>query len=178
MWPNFYSRPCGRGDLDRVLVVRVPVDFYSRPCGRGDLKARRRHRSAFSQFLLTPLREGRHLLSFVVVKFLFISTHAPAGGATLGGFSAARILLLFLLTPLREGRPFGMLPSRVRRNYFYSRPCGRGDCHAIWASSSAQLFLLTPLREGRLTIWPHWTLLSSFLLTPLREGRPNTLFCK
>ena len=33
---NFYSRPCGRGDCDRVIAWRIGGNFYSRPCGRGD----------------------------------------------------------------------------------------------------------------------------------------------
>ena len=78
-----------------------------------------------------------------------ISTHAPAGGATV--FRSAPLLKRspFLLTPLREGRrkqdlhrvvrvristhaPAGgaTKPARMGRNpaiNFYSRPCGRGD---------------------------------------------------
>ena len=34
----------------------------------------------------------------------------------------------FLLTPLREGRRYLRYPA-ARWNYFYSRPCGRGDLH-------------------------------------------------
>ena len=34
---DFYSRPCGRGDLRRNQLLRlVEPYFYSRPCGRGD----------------------------------------------------------------------------------------------------------------------------------------------
>ena len=32
----FYSRPCGRGDVDGALDRKNLPDFYSRPCGRGD----------------------------------------------------------------------------------------------------------------------------------------------
>ena len=56
----------------------------------------------------------------------FISTHAPAGGATLH----IRILVQlvqFLLTPLREGRLYPAEKYKYRTNRF----------------------LLTPLREGR-----------------------------
>ena len=56
---HFYSRPCGRGDLDRVLAVLSK-----------------------SLFLLTPLREGRLGQRCVHAELVFISTHAPAGGAT------------------------------------------------------------------------------------------------
>ena len=34
------------------------------------------------QFLLTPLREGRHHVPVGLLHFQDISTHAPAGGAT------------------------------------------------------------------------------------------------
>ena len=78
-----------------------------------------------------------------------ISTHAPAGGATVcGGRTMERLtnfysrpcgrgdfwLLsepvktpLFLLTPLREGRRVHKLFGDFAFAYFYSRPCGRGD---------------------------------------------------
>ena len=96
------------------------------------------------EFLLTPLREGRHSdrvpCSLLVKLFLLtplregrlhhaglqlcqgqISTHAPAGGATL----AERGLELnqkFLLTPLREGRRQPSTRGRLRASNFYSRP--------------------------------------------------------
>ena len=56
--------------------------FYSRPCGRGDQRQ--------------VVRRGQRVL---------ISTHAPAGGATLVSLVSQRKKLQFLLTPLREGRP-------------------------------------------------------------------------
>ena len=58
-------------------------DFYSRPCGRGD-----------------------PLVAASTTALHNISTHAPAGGATVGG----------------------VLPVTNNAN-FYSRPCGRGDQH-------------------------------------------------
>ena len=55
----FYSRPCGRGDsLPRQCDLSDSVNFYSRPCGRGDS------------------------MSDPILFALSISTHAPAGGAT------------------------------------------------------------------------------------------------
>ena len=79
---NFYSRPCGRGDPVAFFEVCIPFNFYSRPCGRGDTGS-------------SACRTKR-----------YISTHAPAGGATGGGLSlSARTAQPFLLTPLREGRP-------------------------------------------------------------------------
>ena len=59
------------------------------------------------KFLLTPLREGRH----VAIEMI----------AGMG---------IFLLTPLREGRRgAASLLSSLYTN-FYSRPCGRGDLQA------------------------------------------------
>ena len=77
-----------------------------------------------------------------------ISTHAPAGGATVQQ-QLVFVSAQFLLTPLREGRlnavsgsptsamisthaPAGgathCLHCHCHRGwYFYSRPCGRGD---------------------------------------------------
>ena len=63
----------------RLLVVGS--NFYSRPCGRGDLYGVARGHE-------------RHQ----------ISTHAPAGGATLQAQIGDLNDLKFLLTPLREGR--------------------------------------------------------------------------
>ena len=58
------------------------------------------------QFLLTPLREGRHTVTIYNVSQETISTHAPAGGATV-------VIDLALATVIGDN--------------FYSRPCGRGD---------------------------------------------------
>ena len=55
-----------------------------------------------------------------------ISTHAPAGGATVDLLSC----IIFILN-------------------FYSRPCGRGDGEYPLRWTGKHLFLLTPLREGR-----------------------------
>ncbi len=121
---DFYSRPCGRGDVHRpasahhlAISTHAPAggatlastqtsdkssNFYSRPCGRGD--------PACS----------------CAQPDLPISTHAPAGGATL----YPRIVdgeVLFLLTPLREGRRHMRVMSTPPIYHFYSRPCGRGD---------------------------------------------------
>ena len=168
---DFYSRPCGRGDfkalpknLDEIISTHAPaggateilsvsrfhgLHFYSRPCGRGDRPIPRRTRTG-RRFLLTPLREGRREAAIKNRNIGYISTHAPAGGATGRGRPAAQgyqhisthapaggatqssrrcIFMkgIFLLTPLREGRHSCRASSyRVCRN-FYSRPCGRGD---------------------------------------------------
>ena len=59
--------------------------------------------AALKEFLLTPLREGRRELGDVTLGHTYISTHAPAGGATVER-SLMAAPELFLLTPLREGR--------------------------------------------------------------------------
>ena len=130
------------------LVCCNDHHFYSRPCGRGDSRSWTRPvRSA--SFLLTPLREGRPrtiIVTLVTDRFLLtplregrpvylrratagrrISTHAPAGGATVVLFYGVR-----------------------RVDDFYSRPCGRGDGTPHFGAVLRISFLLTPLREGRL----------------------------
>ena len=169
------------------------LNFYSRPCGRGDGAPLQASRPA-GQFLLTPLREGRPDAALQTDREDWISTHAPAGGATDGKFHIPLTQQEFLLTPLREGRPRAGGRNDGNEDHFYSRPCGRGDdpganreirtdaisthAPAGGATRGTQKpyrrcpFLLTPLREGRpdeketvIELNPE------FLLTPLREGR-------
>ena len=105
-----------------------------------------------------------------IVNIAIISTHAPAGGATIIA-ECEEQGIQFLLTPLREGRRHDQTFELASSN-FYSRPCGRGDgcCRASLPRSVT--FLLTPLREGRpRAIGSTWRS-RQFLLTPLREGRP------
>ena len=213
---DFYSRPCGRGDLlytlsgkaipisthapaggatvwaflrllvPQLISTHAPAggatrsveavivrknNFYSRPCGRGDSRTSLRAFATGFTFLLTPLREGRHSRRSYCIVQHSISTHAPAGGATLISVEMVYLTCSFLLTPLREGRQRffcvgGVLPD------FYSRPCGRGDQLLRSYMEHSILFLLTPLREGRRGAAPFlFSLLMQFLLTPLREGR-------
>ena len=77
---HFYSRPCGRGDGTYRRGNAQGAHFYSRPCGRGDDPGANRE-----------------------IRTDAISTHAPAGGATVA-LSANALREVFLLTPLREGR--------------------------------------------------------------------------
>ena len=56
--------------------------FYSRPCGRGDIGIHEEP-DYTNIFLLTPLREGRLVCVDLFNGYPLISTHAPAGGATL-----------------------------------------------------------------------------------------------
>ena len=77
--------------------------FYSRPCGRGD-------------FVGLQLVNVDH----------FISTHAPAGGATKNQGWAACVESISTHAP--AGGATAPVPVRSPAGgYFYSRPCGRGD---------------------------------------------------
>ena len=55
----FYSRPYARGDARAEQGARGGRDFYSRPYARGDGHEERATKPP-AQFLLAPLREGRH----------------------------------------------------------------------------------------------------------------------
>ena len=127
----------------------ITQDFYSRPCGRGDFRAAT-WTVPTSRFLLTPLREGRRTpVDNVCVQFV-ISTHAPAGGATIAYKQGYRIIPEFLLTPLREGRRSPLRwPGRCSP-HFYSRPCGRGDPSAPCKSRQPQHFYSRPCGRGDL----------------------------
>ena len=60
------------------------------------------------------------------LKIYEISTHAPAGGATLRGLIILGAIYDFYSRPCGRGdrsRP----PAGQGGSYFYSRPCGRGD---------------------------------------------------
>ena len=121
----FYSRPCGRGDVDRLAEVVHEPNFYSRPCGRGDEAARRRINERI-EFLLTPLREGRREAAIKNRNIGYISTHAPAGGATGRGRPAAQGYQ-HISTHAPAGGATCQVSAASWPEYFYSRPCGRGD---------------------------------------------------
>ena len=166
----FYSRPCGRGDVDRLAEVVHEPNFYSRPCGRGDEAARRRINERI-EFLLTPLREGRPDAALQTDREDWISTHAPAGGATDGKFHIPLTQQEFLLTPLREGRLRWPAAGQCRSFYFYSRPCGRGDPRRRQGDRSARHFYSRPCGRGDSVTLKKDGVTIQFLLTPLREGR-------
>ena len=121
---DFYSRPCGRGDALPFVKTAVFVNFYSRPCGRGDADG--------DDCTQTPLISTHAPAGGATIYARYssagqnISTHAPAGGATSADGMIAKCRDVFLLTPLREGRLHR--PSQAGAHAdFYSRPCGRGD---------------------------------------------------
>ena len=146
---NFYSRPCGRGDLRDFPVFHVGIAISTHAPAGGATHIRLSPSKRQLSFLLTPLREGRHKQGGYDIAGKMISTHAPAGGATKLAASASRLRIIsthapaggatdsyavslnfvypFLLTPLREGRHVLGLFLAGQVDDFYSRPCGRGD---------------------------------------------------
>ena len=146
-WIHFYSRPCGRGDREPREVRAEIHDFYSRPCGRGD-RSSSPARQAQTYFYSRPCGRGDLHDPGANREIRTISTHAPAGGATLD--HGVQLLC---------------------RLHFYSRPCGRGDARRPLRTRTSATFLLTPLREGRPFRFRRCPCRPLFLLTPLREGR-------
>ena len=87
---EFLLTPLREGrPLHRRRSMRSACYFYSRPCGRGD---------AYDPDVIT---DG------------CISTHAPAGGATIPALIKMYGLTQFLLTPLREGRQSPLRNLRI-----------------------------------------------------------------
>ena len=146
------------------------VNFYSRPCGRGDLREESQNWKT-TKFLLTPLREGRRSADQPWISHRSISTHAPAGGATrvvhtpmlddnisthapAGGATVYRFrsdvgCVAFLLTPLREGRHYRRTNQTAPKD-FYSRPCGRGDQQRLHDAVLHRYFYSRPCGRGDL----------------------------
>ena len=146
---QFLLTPLREGRPCRPQVRYQVHDFYSRPCGRGDYKY---NKALFEKlaFLLTPLREGRHsyllichtytpnfysrpcgrgdllaLLAFL--RAAFISTHAPAGGATLICWLCFRYDIISTHAPAGGATWYSGHCYTIIQSHFYSRPCGRGD---------------------------------------------------
>ena len=55
--------PAGGATHPRIYKKPPHLDFYSRPCGRGDMVCIMRLHTTETKFLLTPLREGRQQFS-------------------------------------------------------------------------------------------------------------------
>ena len=122
---NFYSRPCGRGDIERRLEEwRREISTHA-PAGGATIESRAACRLV--DISTHAPAGGATTCAASLARIVgFISTHAPAGGATMQQNQYTNILL-FLLTPLREGRlAFREIRCFYKCN-FYSRPCGRGD---------------------------------------------------
>ena len=124
------------------------LNFYSRPCGRGDYD---RQRAGDGQETISTHAPagGATLTGCKMLLIFLISTHAPAGGAT--GVSRRRQQIAHRISTHAPagGATLHACQGPGFLSYFYSRPCGRGDVAAISFPISCAVFLLTPLREGR-----------------------------
>ena len=144
---DFYSRPCGRGDVHRpasahhlaisthapaggatrrLIHVRLVTNISTHAPAGGATLASTQTSDKSSNFYSRPCGRGDPACSCAQPD-LPISTHAPAGGATPYAGHVNPSNLSFLLTPLREGRPSASSWTSTARHNFYSRPCGRGD---------------------------------------------------
>ena len=101
---DFYSRPCGRGDVPGTGEVLPALYFYSRPCGRGDPAGTPDAPQLGRLFLLTPLREGRPCDSARRYCPCCYFYSRPCGRGDVLWAHHWLLHWLFLLTPLREGR--------------------------------------------------------------------------
>ena len=189
---HFCSRPCGRGDeigeCQRPLraqflltplregrpmrwsgLLSITMYFYSRPCGRGD--SRFRFQQAHDAISTHAPAGGATLASEVLHIDLCISTHAPAGGATRPALSPSRTENISTHAPAGGAtRPAGC--SGKARPISTHAPAG-GATKAVCHRHVGAVFLLTPLREGRPMRGDSPIFCYIFLLTPLREGRQN-----
>ena len=107
------------------LIVADPNQFLLTPLREGRLEDHRRPHADQRNFYSRPCGRGDLDFPAILAAAEIISTHAPAGGATLR-LHAQQVRFAFLLTPLREGR-------LVR----------------VGVDFTSSTFLLTPLREGR-----------------------------
>ena len=146
------------------------MKFLLTPLREGRRSSHGSPKQVLKTFLLTPLREGRPYRQTLAAARSTISTHAPAGGATLWP-QITRGSCLFLLTPLREGRRQRCKHPAGSR-YFYSRPCGRGDpTRFSRPNSSSSISTHAPAGGATALICDGAVRSGKFLLTPLREGR-------
>ena len=104
---DFYSRPCGRGDADELLIVCVCLISTHAPAG-GATRETTATAVLLTIFLLTPLREGRLAVLCICLNLLiFLLTPLREGRRV--HRRRAVLCVLFLLTPLREGRRSGQV---------------------------------------------------------------------
>ena len=101
----------------------------------------------FRRFLLTPLREGRLINLRDLAVHHVISTHAPAGGATVVAAVAAVRIRISTHAPAGGATRSARTLSPKRAN-FYSRPCGRGDRSARTLSPKRANFYSRPCGRG------------------------------
>ena len=195
---DFYSRPCGRGDLLYTLSGKaIPISTHA-PAGGATRaipprKRRARHisthapaggatcvfsKSEKSRYISTHAPAGGATLrDFPALHKLFISTHAPAGGATNPLCAELAAPAHFYSRPCGRGdrRQWSNYPARG--SHFYSRPCGRGDPLVITYSGGKDS-ISTHAPAGGATPVDNVCVqfVDQFLLTPLREGRQAALY--
>ena len=99
---DFYSRPHGRGDSNRMMEGSSRDGFLLAPPREGRPAGTGRWRLGY-RFLLAPPREGRRLSPANEFFGDRISTRAPTGGAT-EEYESQWTGSIFLLAPPREGR--------------------------------------------------------------------------
>ena len=133
----------GEGEMRQKLFLLTPLR-------EGRRWASSQMRTNICGFLLTPLREGRRRRGRADAPGRCISTHAPAGGATITG---------------------GM--TEWQADFISTHaPAGGATMSDAAGLVREAVFLLTPLREGRPpSIYGVTPTIAAFLLTPLREGR-------
>ena len=122
---DFYSRPCGRGDVHRpasahhlaisthapaggatrrLIHVRLVTNISTHAPAGGATLASTQTSDKSSNFYSRPCGRGDAICGSCQPLQFIISTHAPAGGATIGVKLDFDGQTQFLLTPLREGR--------------------------------------------------------------------------
>ena len=169
----FYSRPCGRGDTRTATNAHKRRLFLLTPLREGRHILPQATFVVNSGFLLTPLREGRHQHIDTLPEDLLISTHAPAGGATPNCPITSNPCIIFLLTPLREGRRAAASKHSHNANISTHAPAGGATIPQFWRCPRCTISTHAPAGGATLTAW--WKYCRyRFLLTPLREGRPFT----
>ena len=123
------------------------------------------------KFLLTPLREGRHLANGAVRYGVYISTHAPAGGATEDGheFPVRRDIS----THAPAGGATGHTAEELRRVRISTHaPAGGATVHTAEEMRRVRISTHAPAGGATIPELIEKYGLTQFLLTPLREGRP------
>ena len=193
--PNFYSRPCGRGDSPYGIgfLGRRHISTHA-PAGGAtskvlhidlcDLVNISTHAPAggatctlpsvthtVGRFLLTPLREGRPKYWLYAPNVIGISTHAPAGGATRNWCGWCAAAFRFLLTPLREGRPGVHRLNLDQVTISTHAPAGGATQKPYRRCPTRIYFYSRPCGRGDAVKWIATCGNCVFLLTPLREGR-------
>ena len=100
-------------------------------------------------FQSTPLREGRRLISFLVMPAQVVSIHAPARGATI----FFRILHLLFLVSIHAPARGATISAGLQYSYdegFNPRPCARGDNKLLQAVKGSLVSIHAPARGATL----------------------------